>query len=69
MSDKWERREQKIKAKKNQMPKHGMSVLTIEIIVQKRAERAKAQNRKWRKNRAKDKVNLTDDNFYHPKEK
>ena len=41
MSDKWIRRENKQKAKKNRMPKHGMSVLTIEIIVQRKANKAK----------------------------
>lgn len=57
MPDKWIRRENKRNSKKNRMKKSGMSVLTLEIIIQKRAEIAKAHNRKWKKSKAKDKLN------------
>lgn len=42
MSARWERREQKQKAKKNRMPKHGRSLISvIEVVTQKKAEIAK----------------------------
>lgn len=49
MSNKWIRREQKRNSQKSRMPKHGMSVLTIEIIVQKKARKAETIRRQQRR--------------------
>ena len=38
---KWERREKKIRKKKNRMKVSGKSVLLLEQIIQKKAEKAK----------------------------
>lgn len=46
MPNKWERREQKQKAKKNQMPKHGRSLFVIEEVTKKKAEIAKKKRKK-----------------------
>ena len=47
MPDKWKRRDQKQKAKKSQMPKHGRSLLNvIEVVILKKAEIAKKKRKK-----------------------
>lgn len=43
MSYKWERREQRRKAKRNIIPKHGRSLFTIEEITRKKAEKIKSE--------------------------
>ena len=54
MSQKWINRENKRNAKRKRMPKHGMSLFTIEEETRKRAEKAKTQN--YRVIRAKKKA-------------
>lgn len=41
MTEKWKRREKKIKSRKNRMPKHGRSLFLLEEITRKKSEKAK----------------------------
>lgn len=46
MKYKWERREKKNKAKKNRMPKHGRSLLTLELVILDRKENKKTKKKR-----------------------